>query len=78
MNGYSKTAWFRYGSAAGNVAWVTHVCLILDPILEVHLFYLWFFTAIRAHQGRTDHAGFRCVSIHLTGLSRNQVARIRV
>jgi serine phosphatase RsbU (regulator of sigma subunit) len=46
MNGRIKPIWLRYGSAVVAVLLATLVCLLLDPILEGHHYYVWFLLAI--------------------------------
>src|SRR5580704_16015745 len=36
----------RYGSSVASVSGATLICLLIDPILEGHLYYLWFFIAL--------------------------------
>jgi sigma-B regulation protein RsbU (phosphoserine phosphatase) len=46
MNGHTLSVGLRYGSAVAAVVAATLLCLLLDPILEGHLYYLWFLLAL--------------------------------
>jgi Domain of unknown function (DUF4118) len=38
--------WLRYGSALISVALATLACLLLDPFLPAHPYYLWYLCAL--------------------------------
>jgi len=46
MKGSTLSTSLRYGSALVSVCLATLLCLLLDPLLEGHLYYLWFFLAL--------------------------------
>jgi serine phosphatase RsbU (regulator of sigma subunit) len=46
MNGRTKSVWLRYGSAVVAVLLATLLCLLLVPVLEGHLYFVWFLLAI--------------------------------
>ena len=46
MYGRTKSVWLRYGSAVIAVLSAKLLCLLVDPFIEGHLYYVWFLLAI--------------------------------
>lgn len=46
MNGSIRTFLLRYGSAVGSLVLAALLCLLLDPIIDGHSYYLWFLLAL--------------------------------
>src|SRR5271157_2730474 len=42
----ARPRWLRYGSALVSVALATFACLLLDPFLSAHPYYLWYVCAL--------------------------------